>query len=724
MSETARFLCIHGHYYQPPRENPWTGALERQPSAAPYHDWNARITAECYAPNLRARLLDGTGLVRAAMNTYARSSFNFGPTLMTWFERKRPDVHRAIIEADKRAFARFGSGSALAQVYNHVILPLAHERDQRTQVRWGKADFRSRYGRDPDGMWLAETACSTSSLEALASEDIRFTVLAPRQAARVKPPGGVWEEVNEGTLDPRRAYKATLPSGREISLFFYDGEISQAVAFERLLESGDSFAARLLGGFEQEREEPQLVHIATDGESYGHHHRHGEMALARALECAGGTAGFQLTTYAAFLEAAPPTWEVEIHEDSSWSCVHGVERWRSDCGCNAGSGHHQRWRGPLREAFDHLRDELWGMVEHEGIFDDVWAARDDYIDVILERTPEKGAAFAARHAPGRNQAAALRWMEALRHAMLMYTSCGWFFDDIGGLEPRQCIAHALYAAELAGPYVPGVRERLLEDLAKVEGSLRGDEVAREEDEKRHVGPEQIAARACLALLIDDDPFQVAPARAPAVVVTERRGDRYLDAVVEIGDRGARVRYRAIVERAADGAATAQAGREELHEVDLGADAQAMSADRARADLWSTLPALATEVASKDPTRRPLIEAAFTAAADEVLDDPEQAQAVLDRAERIGISLDRRAIGEALAVKLNEACARLRAAPSSSRADRVAALAETHEILRVEQQPADAQVDLRKVLEERPELRERLKGAASRLRVASVISVSR
>ncbi|MBW3658162.1 MAG: DUF3536 domain-containing protein [Actinobacteria bacterium] len=461
-----RFICVHGHFYQPPRENPWLELVEHQESAWPYHDWNERITEECYAPNTTARILDGKGRITALVNNYARISFNLGPTLLTWMRDAAPDAYAGVLEADKESQNRFhGHGSALAQVYNHIIMPLANERDRRTQVRWGLADFRSRFGRDPEGMWLAEAAADVDSLELLAAEGVRFTVLSPFQASRTRRRGGEWTDVSGGRVDPTRPYRVPLPSGRSIDVFFYDGPVSQAVAFEGLLESGDTFAARLLTGFREDAPGPQLVNIATDGESYGHHHRHGEMALAKALDILDADPSVTLTNYAAYLERFPPTDEAEIVSPSSWSCAHGVERWRADCGCSdgEGAGYSQAWRQPLREALDWLRDELAPRYEDTGrqLLRDPWAARDDYIQVVLDRSDASIDAFLERHAAhpldAEEQVRALSLLEMQRHALLMYTSCGWFFDELSRIETVQVLAYAARALQLAGDHL-GARD--------------------------------------------------------------------------------------------------------------------------------------------------------------------------------------------------------------------------------------------------------------------------
>jgi alpha-amylase/alpha-mannosidase (GH57 family) len=454
----VKYVCIHGHFYQPPRENPYLEAIELQDSAYPYHDWNERITAECYAPNAASRIVDSENRIVKLFNNYAKISFNFGPTLLSWMKDQSPRVYEAILEADKESAQRFsGHGSAMAQGYNHMILPLANRRDKATQVKWGIRDFESRFGRKPEGIWLPETAVDTETLEVLAENGIKFTILAPRQAQRIRAKNSSkFEDVSGGRIDPARAYLAELPSKKRINLFFYDGPISQGVAFEGLLNDGKRFADRLMSGFSDSRQGPQLVHIATDGESYGHHHHYGEMALSFALDEIEGQKIAQLTNYGEFLEKHPPKHFVEIVENSSWSCVHGVERWRSDCGCNSG-GHpwNQQWRAPLRAALDWLRDKLAPIFESrlKEYVRDPWAARDDYIRVILDRSEESRKAFFADHAirplEPHEQVTALKLLEIQRHALLMYTSCGWFFDELSGIETVQVIHYAGRALQLA-----------------------------------------------------------------------------------------------------------------------------------------------------------------------------------------------------------------------------------------------------------------------------------
>jgi len=477
-----RYLCIHCHFYQPPRENPWLEALELQDSAYPYHDWNERITAECYAPNSASRILDANNRITKIVNNYARISFNFGPTLLSWMEENAPDTYQAILDADRESQLTFsGHGSAIAQAYNHMILPLSNRRDKHTQILWGLRDFQHRFGRDPEGMWLPETAVDVETLEVLAELGIRYTILAPHQARQVRRIGGTrYRNVEGAKIDPTQAYLMRLPSGRTINLFFYDGPISRAVAFEGLLTNGETFSQRLLSGFSDQRTWPQLMHIATDGETYGHHHPHGDMALAYALEHIEANGLAKITNYGEYLEKFPPTHEAQIVENTSWSCVHGVERWRSDCGCNSEmkGEWRQHWRAPLRNALDSLREALAGPYEQAAseFLKDPWAARDDYANVVLDRSLENIDLFLARHlakAIGpEEKVRILKLLEMQRHLMLMYTSCGWFFDELSGIETVQVIQYAGRAVQLAQElFGDHAEERFLAKLAEAKSNV-------------------------------------------------------------------------------------------------------------------------------------------------------------------------------------------------------------------------------------------------------------
>jgi len=482
-----QYICIHGHFYQPPRDNPWLEAIEIQDSAYPYHDWNERIATECYEPNTGARILNDKGKIVRMVDNYAKISFNFGPTLLSWMQANARHVYQAVLDADRESQRVFsGHGSALAQAYNHMVLPLANYRDKYTQVLWGIRDFEHRFGWKPEGMWLPEAAVDLETLDIMAELGIAFTVLGPRQAQRVRRIGDDrWQDVGGGRIDPTMAYRTYLPSGRSIAIFFYDEPVSRAVAFEGLLDNGDRFAERLFAAFSDKRTWPQIVHIATDGETYGHHHRFGEMALAYAISRIESGGRARLTNYGEYLERHPPTHEVEIIERTSWSCAHGVERWRSNCGCNTGRhpGWNQEWRAPLRTALDWLRDTLSPMFEEraEQLVRDPWQARNDYISVVLDRSPENLGTFFAQHSARKlteaEKMTALKLMECQRHAMLMYTSCGWYFDDLSGIEAVQIMHYAARAVELAQEISGDLIEtQLLELLEQARSNLpeKGD----------------------------------------------------------------------------------------------------------------------------------------------------------------------------------------------------------------------------------------------------------
>ena len=505
-----RYVCVHGHFYQPPRENPWLETVEVQSSASPFHDWNERITAECYAPNGASRITDDAGQITRILNNYARMSYNFGPTLLSWLELCAPRTYRTILEADAASAERFsGHGSALAQVYNHIIMPLASPRDAQTQIRWGIADFEHRFGRKPEGMWLAETAVSRDVLDMMAQEGIKFTILAPNQCARVRrlapspaspeasgpaatqlegsPASDAlpWRDTPDASVDPTQPYRIQLREGRSISVFFYDGPSSRAIAFEHLLNSGEEFGKRLLTSLRPppaDGPRAQLAHVATDGESYGHHHRHGEMALSYAMEWIEEKELARLTNYGEFLAKFPPTCEAEVVEESSWSCFHGVERWRSDCGCNGGRpGWNQAWRGPLREALDLLRDRTAPLAEQLAapLIRDLWEARDAYITVVLDRNKRSVDRFFKGHAlktlTADERVAMLELFELERHTQLMYTSCGWFFDDISGIETVQIIAYAgrvlQLAAKLFGEEGAALETEFLDVLSRAKSNV-------------------------------------------------------------------------------------------------------------------------------------------------------------------------------------------------------------------------------------------------------------
>ncbi|MBF0489212.1 MAG: DUF3536 domain-containing protein [Candidatus Omnitrophica bacterium] len=455
-----RYICIHGHFYQPPRENPWLDEVELQESAHPYHNWNERVNTECYARNAFSRILDGSQKIVDIVNNYSKISFNYGPTLLSWLEQKSPEAYEAILEADHLSQKNFsGHGSAIAQVFSHMIMPLANTRDKRTQVLWGIKDFEYRFRRKPEGMWLAETAVDLETLDILAEYGIKFTILAPNQAKEVRPldQNGMWQNVQGQKVDSKIAYLCRLPSGRTINIFFYDGILSQGVAFEGFLNNGENFANKLTNAFKQDVSQAQLVNIATDGESYGHHHKFGDMALAYCLQYIQTHKSGRLTIYGEFLEKHPSCYEVNIVENSSWSCAHGVERWRSNCGCSTGGqlGWNQNWRQPLRNALDGLRDQLIKLyqqhIDFYGV--DAWILRDQYIDLILDRSEDNVRRFIKKHIPKvlneEERIRLLKLLEMQYNALLMYTSCGWFFSDISGIETIQILKYAARSIQLA-----------------------------------------------------------------------------------------------------------------------------------------------------------------------------------------------------------------------------------------------------------------------------------
>ncbi len=487
--EQKRYLVIHGHFYQPPRENPWTERIERQRSASPYHDWNERITRECYLPNTRSRRLDGYGRITRLVNNYEWISFNFGPTLLSWLEETHREVYEKILEADRESAERLGGhGNAIAQAYNHIIMPLANRHDRETQIVWGRRDFERRFGREPEGLWLPETAVNDETLSMVIDAGFSFLVLSPTQAESVRSLAkrGSWTDVSDGSIPTGCPYRCFGLSGgkdaRYIDIFFYDSPLAHDVSFNHILRNGDAFAEAISQAYS--RTKGDLVVIASDGENYGHHEPFADMALAYLIDEGARRNRITLTNFGAYLESAAPAYEVRLKkgsggEGTSWSCVHGVGRWKEDCGCNTGAppGWNQAWRGPLRKGLNILREALADLFEHEGgrLLKDPWSARNDYIDVIENRTPENSEAFVTAHAAGQlgpsERARALTLLESQRNALLMFTSCGWFFNDISGIETVQLLMYAARAIELAGD--DSLEEKLLELLATAKSNITG-----------------------------------------------------------------------------------------------------------------------------------------------------------------------------------------------------------------------------------------------------------
>lgn len=484
MAVLKKYLTIHGHFYQPPRENPWLEQVELQESASPFHDWNERVSAECYAPNSISKIVGNGNKVLDIVNNYAHMSFNMGPTLMSWLENHDRYTYEHVIQADIDSVNEFGGhGNALAQVYNHIIMPLANERDKITQTLWGIRDFQKRFGRMPEGIWLAETACDDETLGVLSDCGIKFTVLSPYQAEKVKAfDDAEFTDVSHGEIDTTKAYRYKIKcrNGKYIDLFFYNAQISQAVAFEELLQDGGRFVEKLKTGISPAQDFSRLTNIATDGESYGHHTKFGDMALAYVLRIKAGDEGFTITNYGQYLEKHPPVDEVIIKPVSSWSCCHGVGRWKEDCGCSTGgmTGWNQKWRKPLREGLDNLRDKLVDLTENEGkkYFKDVWQARNNYIDVVLDRNNIESflQENTLENLDENDNINALKLMEIQRQAMLMYTSCGWFFNEISGIETIQIMKYAARAMQLAKSFSDeDLEDQFVETLKEAKSNIPG-----------------------------------------------------------------------------------------------------------------------------------------------------------------------------------------------------------------------------------------------------------
>ncbi len=549
--KTARgiYLTVHGHFYQPPRENPYLESIERQAGAEPFHNWNERIYWECYRPNAFARILGEAGEIVEIVNNFEYLSFNVGPTLLNWLQSYDPEVYQRILAGDRASCDRLqGHGNAIAQVYNHMILPLANHRDKLTQIRWGKADFQRHFGREPEGMWLAETAVDYATLEALVAEGIRFIILAPSQALRCRPlptathRAPIWSTVSGGQIDPTRPYRcflrgnhpttasSTLNSPWETSLealvnpstsslpyidiFFYDGPISRDMSFADLLNNAQRWGDRLNTAIKGDQRPAQLLSMATDGETFGHHRKGAEKCLAYAFRRVFPQRGWTVTNFAHYLSLNPPTWEVELKPMTAWSCSHGVDRWQRHCGCGQEGETQQHWRQPLRDALDWLRDQLVEIYETWGgrLLQDPWGARDAYGEMLGDRHPDRVRTFLEAHQSAplspEEQVCTLRLLEMQRHALLMYTSCGWFFEEISRPEGVQILCYAARALEIAEELTGiSLEAEFLQYLALAPSNVpqfaQGAEVYRQLVQPCQIPLEQIAAHYGIRSLLTD-----------------------------------------------------------------------------------------------------------------------------------------------------------------------------------------------------------------------------
>lgn len=551
-------LVLHGHFYQPPRENPFLDFVEMEDSAAPFHDWNQRIERECYRAVIAARLTGRSGRISRIVNTLEWISFDVGPTLLEWLEREAPSTYAAILQADRASAARLdGHGNAIAQPYHHTILPLATRRDKVTEVRWGIADFRRRFGREPEGMWLPETAVDDETLDVLAEHGIRFTIVAPHQVTN-RPPHGL-----PGLYRTR--------TGRTIALCVYDGDLSHRIAFGGALHDAMAWVAHMRSRASATSGE-QVLAAATDGETYGHHHTFGEMALARALE-EMRRGGARIENFATLLaRIGTPETEVQLVAPSSWSCAHGVERWRADCGCRMDPLRtwNQAWRGPLRTALERLAQGLHEVYVRDAapLMDDPWAARDAYgavVGAVDDEVRRRCAERLAHAAPGTARFVRVReLLEMERDALRMFTSCAWFFDDVAGIESRQVLRYAARAIALAGPDGARLESAFLEQLARAQSNDPTQGSAR--DVYLRYAKPAIPA-----------PARVAAAAFAAAAVDANHRHRFPSAEVEVA--GNRVR---VLER--------RTGRTSEYEADL---------------LRRTATAVDVELVARDGTRRVL-----------------------------------------------------------------------------------------------------------------------
>ena len=521
-------LVIHGHFYQPPRENPWTDELEREPSAHPARNWNERILAECYRANAFARLYAHRDGIEAFVNNYAHLSFNVGPTLARWIERVDKTTLDRMRAGDEQQRRHLGAGGAMAQVWGHPIAPLLTPRDRRTQILWGLSDFRHRFRRTATGMWLPETAADPPTLDALIDAGLTYTILAPEQIAAVRKPGGSWTNVTRDELDTGRAYRFLHSdgSGRSLALCVFDGPVSRDLAFGEVTRDSHAFLSKMAHAAERSSVDgPRLVLAASDGELYGHHKKFADLTLAHAVTKRAAEIGITVTNLETFLKQNPATWEAELArgpqgEGTAWSCAHGLGRWQRHCGCAMGppdSGWTQAWRGPLRAALDAVRDRAAAFyADNAGeTFEDPWAARDVYGELI-DAAPEKRIEHLSRACrrperltrPGAS-ARVLTLLEMQRACLLMYASCGWFFDDVAGVESTLVIRQAAHALdlwkELGGrPPTELFLERLAEAQSNVPGAGTGADVFRRVRRHRTTAHHAVAAHALGRIIVSED----------------------------------------------------------------------------------------------------------------------------------------------------------------------------------------------------------------------------
>ncbi len=491
------YFCLHGHFYQPPRENPWTNEIDQEVSAAPFPNWNEKIYQECYKPNTEAAIFNEKGEVTRLVNNFEYINFDFGPTLFEWIRLKHPDTFQKILQADRISCDRFrGKGNSIAQVFNHIIMPLANDRDKVTQVKWGKKYFEYFFKRETDGMWLSETAVNYKTIDVLINEGINYIILDPSQAYKCRKIGDSdWIDVSDGNINTKMAYRCYSKSSAEkfINIFFYDSFISKNISFGDLAYSSEKLFDAIKSSSYRDSDIIQLISASVDGETFGHHKKFTERAIAYLLTELLPKNNINVINYSKFLELYPPHWEVELKsgindEGTSWSCAHGVERWKSDCGCVTGGmpGWNQRWRTPLREALNSLRDKLSIIFEYEGrkYLKNVWDSRNDYIYIIIENSKENVEKFFSEHSirPLNEDELniCLMLLEMEKYSLYMFTSCAWFFADVGGIETKKILEYSKRAIEL-GESITGIdlKSEFLEKLESAKSNVEEIKNAKE-----------------------------------------------------------------------------------------------------------------------------------------------------------------------------------------------------------------------------------------------------
>ena len=491
-------LILHGHFYQPPRENPFIGIVPKQASAAPYLDWNERIWHDCYSANAHSRYLSPEGRIISITNNFSYISYNFGPTLLSWLEQNHPETIEMLIEADKESIKRLGHGNAMAQSFNHTILPLDSTKDARLQIEWGAMDFERRFGRKAEGMWLPECGINKDVIQLLADEGIRFAVLSPWQCKAVEESDGRTALLQGKPAPYWQPYILTGTRGGEISAFFYHPGLAESISFGHILRSADNLYQMLKGIKDTDRK--GLIHTATDGEIYGHHEPYGDMALAALIRKVEERNDFVLDNYGSYLESHPAKLHAELHQGedgkgTSWSCSHGVSRWYKDCGCTTGGqeGWNQAWRTPLRNGLNNLGAKLSTIFQDE--VRKIFGESVDPYEILKKAGREFCGAVSMRtfiedlhkeyHFASTYDVEIAHLLSGVKNKHFSFTSCGFFFAELSGIEPRQNIKYALYAIRMFQPYCQGdLLYPFLSDLRKAKSNIKtqgdGMNIAQEE----------------------------------------------------------------------------------------------------------------------------------------------------------------------------------------------------------------------------------------------------